>query len=174
MLQGTLRKGTGADGPVLSEATITFALTVGPRGNLSANERQAEDARTKAAEAVTPLSSTPAAVGLLSSGVDNAAYAAANAQTFDNTWGVFLRRLELFDKIVTDIAQVFCTQCSTWSYSESRTDSPICIVGMVCYIRCKQGSCCSIFGLSLIANNVPHRYSWLRKPAITILFVWPE
>ena len=97
------------DGPDLSAITIKFALAVEPRGNVNADERQATDAVTRVT-AVNPLSSTSAAVGLLSSAVDIGTNIVTEVQTFETTWGVLLQRMELFNKIVDGVAQVFGAQ----------------------------------------------------------------
>jgi hypothetical protein len=100
------------DGPNLSGVTIKFALAVEPRGDVNADKHQATstDADTRAT-AVNPLNSTPVAVGLLSSTVDTGTSVLAKVQTFETTWGVLLQRMELFNKIVDSIAQVFGAQC---------------------------------------------------------------
>ena len=105
-LEDTLHTPDGSD---LSGITIKFALAAEPRGGVSADERQATDAVARTA--VNLLGSTPAAVGLLSSAVDTGTNIATEAQTFETTWCVLLQRMELFNKIVDGIAQVFGAQC---------------------------------------------------------------
>jgi len=90
--------------------TIKFALAAEPRADIDADERQAIDAVVRVTEAVNPLSSTPA-TELLTSAVDASTNVATEVQTFETTWGALLQRMELFNRIVTDIAQVFCAQC---------------------------------------------------------------
>jgi hypothetical protein len=109
VLEDTLRKNT-PDGSDLSGITIKFALAAEPRGDIDADERQATDAVTRATE-VNPLSSTPATVGLLSSAVDTGTNIATELQTFETTWGVLLKRMELFNKIVDGVAQVCGVHC---------------------------------------------------------------
>ena len=94
VFEETLRR-DASDGSDLSGITIKFALV----------------AVTKATEAVGALGPTPAVVDGLISVVDTGTNAVAKVQTFENTWGVLLQRMELFNKIVTEIAQVFGTQC---------------------------------------------------------------
>ena len=111
VLEDTLHVGKDTpDGSDLSGMTIKFALTAEPRGDVNADERQATDAVTRVT-GVNPLSSTPAAVGLLSSAVDTGTNVVTEVQTFESTWGVLLQRMELFNKIVDGIAQVFGDRC---------------------------------------------------------------
>jgi len=119
--------------------TIKFAMAAEPRADIDADERQATDAVVRATEAVNPISSTPAAIELLTSVVDASTNVVTEAQTFETTWGVLLQRMELFNKIVTDIAQVFRLSVSTTPQSECRTDSPIYVAGLVCHISCEPG-----------------------------------
>ena len=98
------------NGSKLSGITIKFALTAEPRGDGSADECQATNAVPRAT-AVDPLSSTPAAVGLLSLVADTGTNVMTEVQTFETTWGVLLQRMELFNKIVDGFAQVFDVQC---------------------------------------------------------------
>ena len=109
VLEDTLRKDT-PDGADASGITIKFALAGEPRGNVDGDERQAADAVSRAT-AVNLLSSTPATVGLLSSTVDTGTNVVTEVQTFETTWGVLLQRMELLNKIVDGIAQVFGPQC---------------------------------------------------------------
>ena len=110
VLEETLLVGKNTDRSDLSGITIKFALAAEPRGNTNADERQATDAVTRVT-GVNPLSSTPAAVGLLSSAVDTGTNVVTELQTFETTWSVLLQRMELFSKIVDGIAQVFGVQC---------------------------------------------------------------
>ena len=103
VLEDTLRTSDGSD---LSGVRIKFALAAEPRGDINADKHQATDAVIRAT-AVNPLNSTPAAVGLLSSAVDTGTNVLTKVQTFETTWGVLLQRMELFNKIVDGIAQVF-------------------------------------------------------------------
>ena len=106
VLEYTFRDKSGLPG-----LTIKFALATEPHADIGADERQATDAVTRATEAVVPLSSTPTAIELLTSVVDASTSVVTEAQTFETTWGVLLQRMELFNKIVTDITQVSCAQC---------------------------------------------------------------
>ena len=111
VLEDTLHAGKDAsDESDLSGMTISFALAAQPLGlgDVNADERQARDAVNRA---TAPLSSTPAAVGLLGSAVDTGTNLVTGAQTFETTWGVLLHRMELFNGIVDGIAQVFGVQC---------------------------------------------------------------
>jgi hypothetical protein len=94
-LEDTLHTPDGSD---LSGITIKFALAAEPREDVSADERQATDAATRAT-AVNPPSSTPAAIGLLSSAVDTGTNVATEVQTFETAWSVLLQRMELFNRI---------------------------------------------------------------------------
>ena len=98
------------DGSDLLGITIKLVLAAEQRGDVNADERQAINAVTRAT-AVNPLTSTPPAVGLLSSAVDTGTNVVTEVQTFETTWGVLLHRMELFNKIVDGIAQVFGVQC---------------------------------------------------------------
>lgn len=100
------------DGFHLSRITIKFALAAQSRGDIDADDRQATDAAIVATEAVNPLSSTPRTVGLLGSAVDTCTNVVTYIQTFETTWSVLLQRIELFNKIVAGVAQVFSAQCS--------------------------------------------------------------
>ena len=108
VLEDTLRKDTPDGADALAGITIKFALAAESRGDVNADERQATDAVTRV---VNPLSSTPLAVGLLGSAVDTGTNVVTKAQAFEATWGVLLQRMELFNKIVDGIAQVFGAQC---------------------------------------------------------------
>jgi hypothetical protein len=98
------------DGSDMSGMTIQFMLAAEPRRDVNADERQVTDAVTRAT-AVNPLSSTPAAAGLLSSAVDTCTNIVTEVQTFETTWSVLLQRIELFNETVDGIAQVFGAQC---------------------------------------------------------------
>jgi len=90
--------------------TIKFAMAAEPHADIGAGERQATDAVVRVIEAVNPLSSTPV-IEFLTSAVDASTNVVTEVQTFETTWGVLLQRMELFNKIVTDIAQVFRARC---------------------------------------------------------------
>jgi len=106
VLECTFRDTSDKSG--LPGLTITFALAAEPRADIDADERQATDAVVRATEAANPLSSTPAAIA---SAVDAGTNVVTEVQTFETTWGVLLQRIELFNRIVTDVAQVFRAQC---------------------------------------------------------------
>ncbi|KAI9460413.1 hypothetical protein HD554DRAFT_2316824, partial [Boletus coccyginus] len=100
-----LRKDT-SDGSDLSGITIKFALAAEPRTDVNTDERQVSDAVAAATAAVNPLGLTPPVVGLLNSTVDISTHISTGMQTFETTWGVLLQRIELFNEIVADIAQI--------------------------------------------------------------------
>ena len=100
-----------ADGPDHFEITLKFTLVAPPREDVNAEELQAVDAVATAIQAVVPLGATSAVVEVLNSAVDTSQKVVTEIQTFDNTWGVLLKRMELFNKIVADIAKVFVAQC---------------------------------------------------------------
>ena len=111
VLEDTLLVGKNTpDRSDLSGITIKFALAAEPLGDANAAERQATDAVTRAT-GVNPLNSTPAAVVLLSSAVDTGTNVVTELQTFETTWGVLLQKMELFNKIVDGVAQVFGVRC---------------------------------------------------------------
>ena len=100
----------GKNGSDLSGITIKFALAAESLGDVNADERQATDAVIRATGA-NPLNSTPGVVGLLSSAVDTGTNVVTELQTFETTWGVLLQKMELFNKIVDGVAQVFGVRC---------------------------------------------------------------
>jgi hypothetical protein len=74
--------------------------------NSDADKSQTIQAVTQATRAIVALGSTPASVNILSSVVDAASKVVSGAEAFDNTWGILLERIELFNKIVASIAEV--------------------------------------------------------------------
>ena len=95
----------------LSGTTLKFTLTdESPEGG-NADDLRAADAVAQAAEGITAVGRIPRPVDLAGSAVDITANAVAEVQTFDGTWGVLLDRMKLFNRIVTDIAQVLGTRC---------------------------------------------------------------
>ena len=110
VLEETLLVGKNTDRSDLSGITIKFALGAEPLGDANADERQATDAVTRAT-GVNPLNSTPGAVGMLSSAVDTGTNVVTELQTFETTWGILLQKMELFNKIVDGVAQVFGVRC---------------------------------------------------------------
>jgi len=103
--------GDTSDKSDLPGLAIEFALAAEQCADIHADERQATDAVVRATGTVNPLSSTPAAIELLTSAVGAGTNVVPEVQTFETTWGVLLQRMELFNRIVTDIAQVFRAQC---------------------------------------------------------------
>lgn len=141
VLEHPLRRDT-SDGSNQSEITIKFALAAQPRGDVKADERQATDAIAEASQAVLPpLGSASAAVGLFASAVSISTNVATVIQTFDNTWGLLMKRMELFNRIVAGIAQVLALTIlvSSWSECHRDTDSPVHILGLVCHVSCEPG-----------------------------------
>ena len=108
VVEHALRKDTSG-GSDHFEITLKFVLAAQLSGDINAEELQVIDAIATASQAVVPLDSTPTAAGILNSTVDTSQKVVTEIQTFNNTWGVLLKRMELFNKIVADIAQVFCT-----------------------------------------------------------------
>ena len=119
--------------------TLKFNLVAPPRGDGNAEELQAVDVVAAASRSITSLGCTPAVVALLNSVVDTGTKATTETQTFNNTWGILLKRMKLFNEIVTDIAQVLVLNVSTCSWSERCTDSPVHVAGLVCHISCDSG-----------------------------------
>ena len=111
VLEDQLRN-NAAHEPDLPGITIKFVLVVQPRGDVDADDRQATHAVTAATDGVIPLSTTPAAVGLLSSAVNTGTGIATDVQAVETThvWAVLMERIELLDKIVSGIAEVLGAQ----------------------------------------------------------------
>ena len=86
--------------------TIKFALAVEARGDVDANELQATDAIKRATEVISALRPTPQIVGKVDSAIGAGTQVATELQTFENTWNVLLKRMDLFNKIVAGIAEV--------------------------------------------------------------------
>ncbi|KAN0081238.1 Quinonprotein alcohol dehydrogenase-like superfamily [Tylopilus felleus] len=116
VLEDQLRN-NAAHEPDLPGITIKFALVVEPRGNVDADDRQATHAVTAATDGVIPLSTTPAAVGLLSSAVNTGTSIATDVQAVETThvWAVLMERIELLDKIVSGIAEIHPYTSLAWS-----------------------------------------------------------
>ncbi|KAF8132077.1 hypothetical protein EV363DRAFT_1583662 [Boletus edulis] len=139
VLECTLGKDTSDESD--SGMTLKFALSAESLGNSNADGRQVIDAVTVASEAINPLNSTPAAAGLLSSAVDAGTNVATGTQTFETTWGVLLQRMELFNKIVTGVAQIHPYTSLAWSVisaanqvlvnQKNRDDKIIRLAGMM-------------------------------------------
>ena len=95
----------------LSGMTLKFTFTAESPERGNANELQAANAVAQATEGVNVVGPIPSPVDLMSLAVDTISNVVTDVQTFDNTWGVLLDRMELFNKIVTDIAQVLDIRC---------------------------------------------------------------
>ena len=108
VLEVPLPKDTPDEQADFSGITIKFALTAEIRRNVGADELQATDAVDRATEMVNVLGPTPQIVGLVDSATNTSTNVAAGLQTFENTWGVLLQRMALFNKIVGGIAEAFC------------------------------------------------------------------
>lgn len=104
MLEDTLGKDDGSD---LSRITIKFALAAQSHGDVNADDHQATDAVAAATGAFNPFSSNTTAVDLSDLAVGLGTKVATEIQTFETTWGVLLQRMELFNKIVAGVAEVF-------------------------------------------------------------------
>ena len=79
--------------------TIKFVFAAqAPEGG-TADQLQATAAVDQATEAIGTLSSTPAAADLLTSAVDAGTTTFTEVQTFETTWSVLLKRLELFNRL---------------------------------------------------------------------------
>ena len=105
VLEDTLHN-DASDQSDLSGITIKFALSAERHGSADADERQATYAIAAATDAIT---STPAVVGLLDSAVNAGTNIATELQALETTrvWAVLMERIELLNKIVTGIAEVF-------------------------------------------------------------------
>ena len=149
-----------SDEPDLPGNTIMFALTADPRTEVDSDERQAVGAITMATEMATALRA-PAVVEPLNSAVDAATNVAVELQTFETTWDVLLRRVELFNKIVADVTQVVRLHCFHRSCSQRDLDSPVRLPSLVRFIGCSQGLSvvqCVYCGRSLMMfHSVAHR-----------------
>ena len=115
VLEENIGKDT-SDGFDPSGMTIKFALADVSREGVNADDLQVADAVTKANEGVSALGATPPVVGLMNSAVDTATNVVTKVQTFENTWGVLLQRMKLFNKIVAGIAQVLAFSMSIFFF----------------------------------------------------------
>ena len=106
MLEETVGKHVSGDGPD-SAITITFSLTTESHQASDAAGCQAADAVSRATGALGPLGATPQTVVQLGPVVDTSTTIITEAQTFETTWGVLLKRMALFNKIVADVVTVF-------------------------------------------------------------------
>jgi len=137
VIEVPLRKNTSHGKIRSSGITIKFAVTVEMRGDMGADELQATDAVTGAIGMVSVLRPTPQIVGLADSAVNT--NVVTELQTFENTWGVLLQRMDLFNRIVAGIAEVSDIQRLAPSPSECGIDSSVCVAGLVCDIGCESG-----------------------------------
>ena len=103
VLEERIRNG----GANLSGMTIKFALATDSREGINAAKLQVTDAVNKATEGASALGPTPRVVDTASSAVDTITNVVTEIQAFGNTWGILLERMELFNKIVAGIAEVF-------------------------------------------------------------------
>ena len=127
VLKVSLGGGT-SDPPERSGITIKQA-----RGDVDANQLQVTDAVTQA--------TAPQIVGNVVSVIGTGTQVATELQTFENTWNILLKRMDLFNKIVAGIAEVSGIQRLTPSPSECCIDSSIYVVGLVCDIVREPGMC---------------------------------
>ena len=127
-----------SDGSDLSGSTIKFALAAEPRVDVNSDECQAVEAVTMASEMAATLSA-PAVVEASSLAIDTATKVVIELQTFETTWDILLRRVEFFNKIVADVAQVVRLHCLRRPCSQRDVDSPVRVAGLVRYIGCNQG-----------------------------------
>ena len=89
-----------------SGVAIKFTLAVETRGDINANELQATDAVDRAAGAISALRPTAQIVGQVDSAIGTGTQVATELQTFENTWNVLLKRMDLFSQVVAGIAEV--------------------------------------------------------------------
>jgi hypothetical protein len=140
VLEVPLSGGT-SDPPERSGITIKPALTVEARGDIDANERRVTDAVKQATEAISTLRPTAQIVGNVVSAIGIGKNVATELQTFENTWNVLLKRMDIFNKIVGGIAEVSGIQRLVPSPSECWIDSSVYIVGLVCDVVREPGMC---------------------------------
>ena len=96
-----------SDGSDLSGLTIKFVLATDSGESASVAQLQATDVVTQATEGMGASGPTSPTVGLITSAVDMTTHVVTEAQPFANTWNVLLERMELLNKIVAGIAQVY-------------------------------------------------------------------
>ena len=132
-----LRKNT-SDESDLTWITIKFAFAAQQSEGINPDQLQATAAVDQAKKAIDTLCCTPATAGVLAVVADTGATAVAEIQTF-HTWVVLLHKLELFSKIVTDIATVIGVHLlASLTHSLNMADSSICVNGLVCFISREQ------------------------------------
>ena len=118
---------------------IKFAFAAQQPEGVNADLLQATAAVNQVTEAICKVSSTPAIAGPLAVVVDTGTTVVAEVQTFQTTWGILLYRLELFNKIVTDIAAVIDVHLlPSLAHSLNVADSSVCFIGLVGYISHEQ------------------------------------
>jgi hypothetical protein len=127
------------DGSGHSGFTIKFTVSSDKHGDVNADERQAADPVTRATEAVEAFVLAPAVAGVLSMAVDIGPRVATGLMTSDQMFGVLLQRIDLFDKIIANIAQVFVVYRPDCRLPECDTASSLHVACLVRIIRCKQG-----------------------------------
>lgn len=110
VLEVPLPKDTSDEQIHSSGLTIKFALTTEMREDISVDELQATDAVSRATEMASLLAPTPQIASLADSTISTSTSVATKLQTFENTWGVLLQRMALFNKIVAGIAEVCATR----------------------------------------------------------------
>ncbi|KAG8215380.1 WD40-repeat-containing domain protein [Butyriboletus roseoflavus] len=98
-----------------SRINIKFALTAEKRGDIGGDELQATDAVNKATEMISALGPTPQIVGAVDSAINTGQTVVTKVQTFENTWGVLLQRMALFNQTVAGIAQIHPYTSLAWS-----------------------------------------------------------
>ena len=152
VLEATLGKNTPG-GSDRSEFGIKFALAAKPLGDVDANKLQMIDATTMATQGVSlsGLDSTPAVVDRLSEAVDTGNKVAKEAQAFDTTWNVLLKRMELFNKIVADIAQVSVANCLHRSPLNARQIHPY--TSLAWSVVSSATQVCPLFDILAIVNH---------------------
>ncbi|KAG9313821.1 hypothetical protein JVU11DRAFT_4586 [Chiua virens] len=101
-----------SDASDLSGITIEFMFIADLPEAVDADQLQAV---TWAAEAVASLTGTPAVVSPFSSGVDTTTKVVAEVQTLENTWGVLLDRVKVFNDIASKIVQIHPYASLAWS-----------------------------------------------------------
>ncbi|KAH0826236.1 hypothetical protein J3R83DRAFT_5695 [Lanmaoa asiatica] len=114
VLEVPLAGGT-SDASEPSGITIKFALAAQPRGDANANELHATDAIDRATEVTSALAPTTQIVGLVDSAIDAGNAVVTEVQTCENTWGILLQRMAIFNKIVAGVAEIHPYVSLAWS-----------------------------------------------------------
>ena len=135
-----LRKDT-SNGSDLSGFTIKFTFAAQPPEGVNAVQLQAAAAVNQVVEGIGILGSTPAAVDLLALAAGTGTTVVTEVQTFETTWGVLVKRLELFNKIVTNIATVIgFHSLPSLAHRVNLADPSVHVTGLVCYISREQST----------------------------------